>query len=661
MRDRLAKIFGEASAGARQARTVVGAFASGALAQGLNFVRFAPLASTLLTLTAVLALRRVLAAQPLPAAEVDGPRPPASTSMRIVGALLAAAGTVGAIGCSMALYRNFGDDLMRVLLAGPVFLAGLGLGMDLASGHRLWPRSQLRPSRGWQVLLLILAVGLAFRFGSYGWFPPPDGFSSIEEMQRASGGSAILRGQRPWEFPLAQYLAAASFALFGRSIAALRLPVTALAWLTVSLFYLLARRLVGVNAALFATALLAVSRWHCQVGWYAEDVYVPLFPFVLLLYLLLRTRREARPSLYVAAGALCGYMLYDYAAYRAAPFVAAGFFAADALWQRRWPSDWRCILLLFAVLGLFVPPLLGRLAGGRGESFYFEALQRSFAEQQYYTADPLRFVEQRLARIQEASDIFTSSDHLEIFAPLNLPLAPLLDPFTGLAFALGLGTTLLLLRRRHHLFFGWGFLVLATGAMIVPWNLDFRRLAILIPFVFLLPAFLAQQIEELAEREGWSRAWKGALVLTALAAAVYNAVFLFVWLAPDHEVRSSHRSPYSVASDYLQHHYDREYVLLLSRYTPNFFEANDYDWLKPANLYGRVAGGVEDVLSPDPPAPWQRNLLIMVLRPYDIHTVLRQISDVYEGSTCEFRPDPDHWRHDLGVCHVPRRDRLRRM
>jgi 4-amino-4-deoxy-L-arabinose transferase-like glycosyltransferase len=606
-----------------------------------------------LDLGAVLVVRHALAARREPPAAA--PFVPEAPLPSAVVAWVGAAGRVAAIGCALLVYFDFLRFLVPVLVLGPLSLLTMAAAEDRLSGYR-WrlPRPSLvawRRPEG-EFLILVLAVAALYRFGPAGTFPPVDGFASIEEMQRATGGARILEGARPWEFPLAQYIAATSFALFGKSIHSLRLPVTLLAWLTLPLFYLVARQIVARPAALFATALLAVSRWHCQIGWYAEDVYVPLFPFVLLLYLLLRTRRAPRPSFYIACGALAGYMLYDYAAYRPAIAVALGFFAADALWQRRRPEDLRNIALMVFVTALFTPPLVAVSQRG-GAAYYTEALSRSVADEGYYTSDPYEFVRRRVNRIRDSVDAFTYSDHTRFFASLNVPRFPLLDPFTAVFFTLGFGATLLQPRRRYYGFFAATFLVLAAGGMVVPWNFDFRRFAVLIPFAFLFIAFVTHEFDLLALGRGRERLFRRALALVALGAAAWNAWFLFAILAPNHAVRAGHRTPYSVPLAVLGEHYDAEYVVLLSPDPVNFFEANDYDWLKPPGLSGQVAVGVEDILPIEPQPPSGRDVLLLIARPFEFGTVIEQVRDLYPGVECEVRPDPDHKRHDLAVCRIP--------
>ncbi len=593
---------------------------------------------------------------------VPPPAAPASSPRRLVfwgGAVLALAGGAVSILCTWWLVESWDALLFRVLAVGPPALLALGLGLDLTAGYgdrwrpRLARAAGLLRRRDLQLLAAILAVGFIYRFATLGTFPPPTGFSSVEETQRGTAGWMILRyGMRPWEWPLPQYLAAASFHLFGYSMNALRVPVMVLGWLTLIVFYLLAREIAETPAALLATALLAVSRWHVQVSWYNEDVYAPLFPFTIVLYLLLRTRDEPRPSYYVALGALCGYTLYDYAGYRGTALISLLFLTAHGLWTRRTAAEWRRILLFTAVLALFVPPLVHLLQRG-GVEAYTEAMGRSLDNTTYYTSDPLHFIQLRLERIRDSADAFTRWDHGAFFPSLNIQVKPLLDPFTGVLFVLGLGTTLLRFRQKHHLFFGLTFLFLALMSTTVVQSLDFRRLAMLIPFTFAFTALIAQKLGDLAAEYGRTRPFRLLLVLVALSAGAWNYNFLFRELAGSRSVRAWHRNEYTVAAFYLKDHYRGEYIYFLTPILTNFFTHNDYDWIKPRWLQGRILTHPDQALPFRILPPPNRDVLLLIERPYTNLRMLRDVEKLYTGSSCEMLRDPDDRRWDLAVCHIP--------
>jgi len=291
---------------------------------------------------------------------------------------------------------------------------------------------------------------------------------------------------------------------------------------------------------------------------------------------------------------------------------------------------------------------------GPGRSYYFEALWRSLANTSYYTTNPTEFARQRLDRIALAADAFTFSDHFAFLASLNSRGAPLLDPVTAVLFVLGLGTTALRWRERHHAFLSVAFLALAAGATLVVQNLDFRRLAILIPFAFGFVAVVADKILRAGEEFGARRLVGAALWAASLAAAAGNYRFLFRVLARDPHTRSQHRDEYTVPAFYLRTHYRGEYVVLVHPRVQNFFAPNDYEWLKPRGLEGRCVGAEEELFPLRPPPPAGKDVLVLIERPLDISAIAERLGRAYSGTACRLRADPDGARErDLGICHVP--------
>ena len=617
------------------------------------------LAATLwLDVAAVIAVSRALRhSKPAPTEPEPGqPAAPISRRVRRIADGLVIIGGIVSIACSLWLATDWRGALFTVLLVGPPALLCVGLGLDLryGIGWRVPPSriiSALR-RREVQVLLFILALAVVFRFGTIGDFPPPNGFESIEETQTGTGAKLILEaGARPWEWPLSWYLTAGAFRLFGYTIYALRVPAMVMGCLTLIPFYLLARALTAPPAALLASALLAVSRWHVQVSWYNDPVFTPLFPFVIILALLVYSRRDPRPSYFVAVAALTGYTLYDYAGFRVTILLVAGFYAGEVWHARGRLRAWPQLAVATIVGGLLALPLIG-IISQIGLGAYVEAVNRSLANTDYYTHDPGRFVAQRLHRIDLAADALTLSDHGTFLETLNSHQAPLLDPFVSVAFILGFGTTLLQPRRRHYAFVTCAFLFVAFGATTLVQNLDFRRSAILIPFVFLFIALLAHRLDGLATARGWRRQLWIACVVLFGCSALYNYDFIFRRLARDHTARGFHRDQYTIAAFYLQEHYAGEYVVLLTPAATNFFQSNDYDWIKPPALDGIVAGSDDQLLPALAAAPAQRDLLVLLERPADIGAMLARVRDAFPRAECAPRPDPDDQRWDLGVCRI---------
>jgi hypothetical protein len=616
-----------------------------------------------LDLASIVALALVFRGRPgsEPAAPVAPPaKPPAGT--RRIGAILLVVGWVVLIALSVALYRDWRSHLIRAFWIGPLGLLALALGLDTLRGYgsrwRLripkpseWPRGEVL------VLLAILLVGLFFRFRSFGTFPPVDGFSSLEESQLALSARQIVeQGQRPWEWPLSLYVPAGSFALFGCSMPALRIPATVLNWLSLIPFFLFCRALTRSAPALFATALLAVSRWHVQMSWYNDEVYVSLWWFVLVLWVLWKTEREARPLWYVLLGALTGYSLHHYVTFRTTLPVVLAFFLIEGVRGARQPGRGRLVAVFGALVILFALPLVARLREDK-PNYYLEPLTRSMADTGYYTRDIGILVHQRLDRMKAATAMFTVIDNGIFFETLNAAGRPLLDPFTGAVFLLGLGTAAAFPLRRHNLFLVGAFLALWLAVTTVPHNLDYRRLAILCPFVFAFSALFAEGCLALDLPRTFRRLTAAGLILVVGLAAWSNDRFLFHVLATNTRTRAAHRNDYTTAAFYVHHHGRGEYVVILTPedgyVVSNFFDANDYSWILPAGIKGRVVLKVQDVLDPPSALRSPTGTLILIQPNFDLPGVIGQIRGAYPDADCRIQLDDAERQYDLGACRIP--------
>jgi 4-amino-4-deoxy-L-arabinose transferase-like glycosyltransferase len=101
-------------------------------------------------------------------------------------------------------------------------------------------------------------------------------------IPRANGE---VRLQKP---PLAYWLSAASFKLFGINEAAGRLPMVLFAWLTVGLTYDLARRLLSTRAAFYAAAGMGASMLFWRFANHAETDGLAMFFVTLAVYAIWR-------------------------------------------------------------------------------------------------------------------------------------------------------------------------------------------------------------------------------------------------------------------------------------------------------------------------------------------------------------------------------------
>lgn len=259
--------------------------------------------------------------------------------MRIVRAILTCTAVLVSFLGSWRLYHQPGD-LDAVLPLYGLALAALWLGTwesySLTAAFKGWGSkllAEIRTHRK-EILAWLVVFGLAvfMRVYLFGYFPPADG-AAFEEVQTGGGAYGILHLHvRPLEFPLTGYLPALAFRFLGENSFALRLPFLILGILTIVPFYLLLRELFEVEVALFGTLLLAVCRWHALASRIADELFLPIFFVVLLIYFLVKGHKTGKVSHFFWLGLLTGYTFYAYSAYRAIPFFVLLFFGGQFLW-----------------------------------------------------------------------------------------------------------------------------------------------------------------------------------------------------------------------------------------------------------------------------------------------------------------------------------------
>ena len=105
--------------------------------------------------------------------------------------------------------------------------------------------------------------------------------------------------------PLAYWLTASSYKLFGQSVFSGRLPMVLFAWLTVALTYHFCRRLFNARAAIFAAAILLSSLLFCRNGCLAETDLLATFFVTAAIYAIYvaweREEKSCVPFLQLAA------------------------------------------------------------------------------------------------------------------------------------------------------------------------------------------------------------------------------------------------------------------------------------------------------------------------------------------------------------------------
>lgn len=208
---------------------------------------------------------------------------------------------------------------------------------------RTWPIPD--KALDWIIVLLIVAVAAFLRFYRIDQVPP--GFNS-DEAVGAVGGLKTLR-EGPQLFyegqggggPVGFYFIAATFAIFGPSIASTRGLIAALSVLAVAVSYALFKEMFfaeGPTRSRWIAALaalgLALSYWHVSVSRVGFAGGAVLVVEVACLYFLWRGMRTGSRSTFIAAGFFMALGMSAYMAGFFLPLALALFFGGQWLVAR---------------------------------------------------------------------------------------------------------------------------------------------------------------------------------------------------------------------------------------------------------------------------------------------------------------------------------------
>lgn len=413
-----------------------------ALDQPFERARPFHLGAALLALLAVALIER----HAPPAVAHDKGSPVAGLRLRRSGLLVAGIGAVLAIGTVPMLSAQAYVPATILWLAGLVLLQ---IGALLAER----PRPRLRPPQLWRrpclrgtLLLGILALALALRLPALSALPPDvhgdEAAIGLGARGFLSGETQDLFGVGWFDTPnLSFAIPALVMRLVGDNLFGLRLASVAQGTGVVLLTYLLGRRVFGVRVGLLAAFLLAVAAIDVHYSRTGFHYMQAGFGTVLVLYLLVRALATRRLADFVALGLACGLCLGLYPAARLAPALAATYLAVCLLHDRA--------LLRHAAPGLGAAVLAGLLfVAPMGLDFvrHPEGLNSRAAEiwvlapanlqhemRAYGVGDVWQVLRIQAQRTLEAFT-YTGDTGLQYGRR-----GPLLDPWTGGLFVLGVG------------------------------------------------------------------------------------------------------------------------------------------------------------------------------------------------------------------------------
>ncbi len=588
--------------------------------------------------------------------DLGAARKPSTRTRRWLGLLVALAGTAAWLWATRAFYLDwYGHfDVAWLTWVGGTFL--LALGLDLAAGE--WgDRRSLRQTpliAGALAVILVLAGWV--RLTDIATFPGPDGMTQIEDLQFGNWGAHFLDGQRRrWEFIGHAWVSALGIKLGGPNLAAMRTAYAVVGTLTVGFVFLWLRRSAGWFAALAGTAFMIVSSWDAVVARIGFNPNVLTVAFIY--WLMMGPGRRGRPSAYAFMGLACGYVLWEYIAYRPVVAFALAGGAFFSLFDREAPWSLRLgrPALMIALIVCMSIPLFGTRMKGRVMSEYLNGLNRARAEKSYYNEEHSweTTIGLRTEKaIRTVGLFFFEGDRA---TTRNVNRRPLVDVATAF-FAL-LGFAYCVAHPLTPLFgmFAVAFVVTSIGAMIVTSDFNVLRMSVTIPYVYFFVG-----VGGYAVLRVWTLAWRAFGRWLAVAAVVAgvgwaswdNLSFLEEYHnAP--EVRRAVRSRLARLCSWLGENIrPGEQVFGSAHREYNALVGSDAAWLRG----GRIPGAMEwDIMSALERWDEDEPTVLVAYAGYDTHATARFLEDTFAGLDVHVIPDPLDLGAAIAVGRLPGR------
>ncbi len=331
---------------------------------------------------------------------------------------------------------------MLAILLGAWLIKGVGCASPrIVSIWGYW--SENINFQKFEVIAFILIFILAFFLRVYNLNDIPPGIY-VDETNAALDALYIIEGREVTPFGTGWYgtpngyiyYMAGIIKLFGANWLSLKLISLIPAILTIPAVFFLTRLIFGPIPGLIAMILMATSRWHLSMSrWGWNETAPPLFQ-VLAIFFLIRGLRDRRALDFAISGLISGLMTYTYLSSRLALFtiflfIIYWFITDPAGWKESLHRSWVGILIFFLSIFIAIGPTMVT-----------------------YIIDPFSFNNRVneisiLRDINEQNSISPLADNIldilkffhhtgDLQGKHNLPGEPMVDPFTGLFFAVGL-------------------------------------------------------------------------------------------------------------------------------------------------------------------------------------------------------------------------------
>ena len=391
-------------------------------------------------------------------------------------------------------------------------------------------------------LLLLIGITLlaAFlRLYKIDRLPPGD---SYDPAIYGLDGLAILQGARPiflttnfGREPLFSYLVAASFLVLGVGPRAIYTTSAIIGILTVPAVYLVAEEMFsaekGVLArfgGVLAAFTVAISYW--DLSWSRLGVRAILVPLctVMTLYFLWRGLRTGSRWAFAGCGFFLGLSMYTYQAARVLPLLVLLYLIYLALSRKLALRDHLTNLILVFVIALIVFAPLGT---------YFLTHPGSFTQriEQTLVVDASQEMSSNVRTLfdQLVKTLLVFNVHGDEEPKANMPGRPALPPFLSVVLLLGIGISLLRIKRPLYLFLLTWLAVMIVPAILAQYGPTTKRAIGTTPAVAMLIAIGSLVGWDSLRRWAvhrpppWSKALPVALAIILGAGFAYSGVLTY--------------------------------------------------------------------------------------------------------------------------------------
>ena len=409
---------------------------------------------------------------------------------------------LAAVGLGVVTFLLSGGNRFT-LLNTSTWIASIVLAVVALTGPVGTRLRRLRVPRGWTLyaFLAIWLFGTVLLFHRLADVPRE---MTSDHAEKLLDVRDVLNGEHRIFFPrntgreaMQFYLIALLTPVAGLTYGAMKLSTALVAAATPLFTFLLSRVLFGARAALLATAILVVTRWHLQLARVGlRYSFSPLFA-AAVYYFLFKAIRDRRRADFVWCGLALGVAQHTYTPLRIAALGVAVCLvitlAVDVMQLapprrvQRLVTD-SALLILVAFL-VFVP--LGRFAIDEPAMFLYRGATRLASDS--LAGPPANALAVFLLNVKNALLMFNWRGDVAWLAGISGERA--VDPVSGALLVLGLGYAVYrLVRHRERTY---AFLLVAAGSALLPSILSLAfpqenpsvvRSGMVVPFVAILVA-----------------------------------------------------------------------------------------------------------------------------------------------------------------------------